>query len=119
MKQLLLIIILTFVSNLGFGQVKKYCYTSYAGTYSMSLFDDGTKKAVYQLYNSAGVVQKTMQGEWMLRDEGVYGTAYMLTIRWTGINSSMPALTFTAQYDGYGNLQGLIDSQNRTWNTCR
>ena len=85
----------------------------------MSLYDDGTKKDVYQLYNSSGGVQKTMQGEWMLRDEGIYGTAYVLTVSWTGLNSSMPELKFTAQYDGYGNLQGLIDSQNRTWNSCR
>jgi hypothetical protein len=90
MKNLLLITILTVITNFSFGQVKKYCYTTYSGTYSMSLYDDGSKKAVYQLYNTAGVLQKTMQGEWMLRDEGVYGTAYMITFSWTGLNSSMP-----------------------------
>lgn len=85
----------------------------------MSLFDDGSKKAVYQLVNTAGVLQKTMQGEWVLRDEGIYGPAYMLTISWTGVNTGMADLKFVAQYDGYGNLQGIIDSQNRTWNSCR
>ncbi len=119
MKTLILISILFLISNISFSQVKKYCYSTYSGNYSMSLYDDGTKKAVYQLYNSSGDLQKTMQGEWMLREEGVYGTAYVLSVSWTGLNSSMPELKFTAQYDGYGNLQGLIDSQNRTWNSCR
>lgn len=102
-----------------YGQTQKYCYSTYAGKYVMSLYDDGTKKAVYQLFNSDGSVQKTMQGEWMLRDEGIYGTAYMLTISWTGVNSGMQELKFVAQYDGYGNLQGIIDSQSRTWDACR
>jgi len=119
MKNLLFSAIFMLLVNLSFGQVKKYCYTTYAGTYSMSLYDDGSKKAVYQLYNTAGVLQKTMQGEWMLRDEGIYGPAYMLTITWTGANAGMAELKYVAQYDGYGSLQGIIDSQNRTWNSCR
>lgn len=119
MKNILLSALFILVSTLSFGQVKKFCYTTYSGTYTMSLFDDGSKKAVYQLVNTAGVLQKTMQGEWMLRDEGIYGPAYMLTISWTGVNTGMADLKFVAQYDGYGNLQGIIDSQNRTWNSCR
>ena len=119
MKKLLFSAIFMLLVNLSYGQVKKFCYTTYAGTYSMSLYDDGSKKAVYQLYNTAGVLQKTMQGEWMLRDEGIYGPAYMLTITWTGANAGMAELKYVAQYDGYGNLQGIIDSQSRTWNSCR
>lgn len=119
MKNILLYALLMFGSTLSFGQVKKFCYTTEAGSYTMSLFDDESKKSVYQLFNTAGVLQKTMQGEWMLRDEGIYGPAYVLTISWTGANTGMADLKFVAQYDGYGNLQGIIDSQNRTWNSCR
>lgn len=119
MKNILFIYFFCLISNFSIGQVKKYCYSTYSGTYSLSLFDDGTKKVVYQLYNTAGVLQKTMQGEWILRDEGVYGTAYMLTVTWTGANIGMQELKFVAQYDGYGSLQGIIDSQSRTWNSCR
>jgi hypothetical protein len=28
-------------------------------------------------------------------------------------------LKFVAQYDGYGNLQGIIDGQSRVWNSCK
>ena len=65
-----------------------------------------------------GDLQKTMQGVWVIKDEGVYGPAYILTISWTGLNSNMPSLKFVCQYDGNGGLQGIIDSQNRTWNQC-
>ena len=53
----------------------------------MSLFDDGTAKVLYQLYNVSGGLVKTMQGEWSMRDEGVYGPAYVITISWTGTNA--------------------------------
>ena len=43
----------------------------------------------------------------------------MLTITWTGANAGMAELKYVAQYDGYGSLQGIIDSQNITWNSCR
>ena len=98
--------------------VKKYCYTTYTGKYVMTLFDDGTKKALFQLYNRGGSLQKTMQGKWMMRDEGVYGTAYMITISWTGLNAGMQELKFVAQFDGYGKLQAIIDSESRTWDYC-
>ncbi len=119
MKNILFTTLFTLIATLSFGQVKKYCYTTYAGTYKISLYEDGSKKAIYQLFNTAGVLQKTMQGEWILRDEGIYGPAYMLTLTWTGVNAGMADLKFVAQYDGAGNLQGIIDSQNRTWNYCK
>jgi hypothetical protein len=31
----------------------------------------------------------------------------------------LPSMKFICQYDGEGQLQALIDSQNRTWNLCR
>jgi hypothetical protein len=97
---------------------KKYCYTTYAGKYEVTLFDDGSKKALYKLYSLSGDLQKTMQGTWLIRDEGVYGPAYMLTLTWTGLNSNMPALKFVCQYDGGGRLQGIIDGQSRVWDRC-
>ncbi len=120
MKNLLLLTAIFLLSvQISFGQVKKYCYSTYSGKYVMSLYDDGTKKAVYQLFNSNGTIQKTMQGEWILRDEGIYGTAYMITITWSGVNAGLQELKFVAQYDGFGNLQGIIDSQSRIWDSCR
>jgi hypothetical protein len=43
----------------------------------------------------------------------------ILTISFTGKNSGLPPMKFNAQYDGYGNLQGLIDNQGRIWGACR
>jgi len=97
---------------------KKYCYKTYAGKYEISLFEGEPRKATYKLYNSYGDLQKIMQGNWVIRDEGVYGAAYVLTLTWSGLNSNMPELKFVCQYDGNGKLQGIIDSQNRTWNQC-
>lgn len=99
-------------------QIKKYCYTTYSGEYAMSLFNDGSGKALYQLYNSSGGLVKTMQGEWSMRDEGLYGPAYVITINWTGVNEGMQGLKFIAQFDGYGLLQGIIDSESRVWDNC-
>jgi len=119
MKALFLLVSLTFINVVGFSQFKKFCYTTYSGKYSMALSDDATKKATYTLYDNAGNAQKTMQGQWMLRDEGVYGISYVLTITWTGLNAGMQELKFVAQYDGYGNLQSIIDAQSRVWNSCK
>lgn len=116
------IIICTFfllVSHLGVAQVKKYCYPTISGKYVMSLYEDGTKNVVYQLFDNVGILQKTMQGTWSMRDEGIYGTVYKITMTWTGVNLGMQDLKFIAQLDGYGNLQAIIDAQNRTWNFCR
>jgi len=99
-------------------EYKKYCYTTYAGKYEITLYDNGTKKVLYKLYNNAGNLQKTMQGTWVIRDEGVYGPAYMLTLSWTGPNENMPALKFVCQYNGNRELQGIIDGQNRIWDRC-
>ena len=97
---------------------RKYCYTTYNGKYEISLTEGGGRKATYKLYNMYGDLQKTMQGVWVIKDQGVYGPAHILTISWTGLNSNMPSLKFVCQYDENGRLQGIIDSQNRTWNQC-
>ena len=120
MKNLILVSALFFLTTqFGFGQIKKYCYSTYSGKYVMSLYDDGSKKAVYQLFNTDGNLGKTMQGEWMMREEGLYGTAYMITITWSGLNAGMQELKFVAQFDGNGKLQGIIDGQSRIWDSCR
>lgn len=98
--------------------ISKYCYTTFDGMYEITLHDDGTKKVFYKLYNKSGSLIKTMQGLWTIRDEGVYGTAMKLTISWTGANSNMQELKYLCQYNGSGNLQAIIDSQSRTWNSC-
>ena len=99
------------------GDWRIYCYTSVQGVYKMKL-DDNSKKVKYILYKN-NVPSKVMTGTWELKDEGVYGPTYKLTISWDGVNSSMPEMKFIAQYDGSGELQGLIDIQNRTWNKCK
>jgi hypothetical protein len=97
---------------------KKYCVNTTSGKYEISLTEGGSNHVYYKLYNQSGVLQKTMQGNWILRDEGVYGTAYIITITWTGANSGMPDLKFICQYDGNRELQAIIDGQQRTWNRC-
>jgi hypothetical protein len=86
----------------------------------MSLYDDESGKAVYQLFDKNGNLQKTMQGEWIMRDEGIYGgPAYKIIISWTGLNTGMPDLKFIAQINLLGDLQGIIDNRNNIWNACR
>jgi YD repeat-containing protein len=98
----------------------KYCSESYKGKYEISLIDDGTFKASFNLYeNTTGRLLKSLKGKWTIRDEGVYGTVYRLTFEFTGVDSNLPSMKFTCQYDGYGQLQAIIDSQDRTWDKCR
>lgn len=99
--------------------IKKYCVNTVKGKYEITLLDDKTYTVSYKLYDKLNKLIKTVQGKWTLRDEGVYGTAYRLTIDFTGANSNLPSMKFTCQYDGSGNLQSLIDNQDRTWNWCR
>jgi hypothetical protein len=97
---------------------KKFCYTTSAGKYEISLEEGSDNKAYYKLYNGSGQLSKTMQGFWEIRDEGVYGSLYVLTLRWSGLNADMPSLKFTCQYNASGQLQQLIDSQKRNWYPC-
>jgi hypothetical protein len=59
-----------------------------------------------------------MQGKWKMQDEGVYGSAYKIRISWSGANTNMPELVFLCQFDAFGSIQGIIDSENRTWQIC-
>ena len=96
-----------------------FCYTNINGKYKLGLDDGGEQNVTYQLYNISGSLIKTVVGKWTLQDEGIYGPAMILTINFTGINAGLPSMKFTAQYDGYGNLQGVIDNQGRAWDACR
>ncbi len=104
--------------NLVSADSKKYCYTTSSGKYEITLEQGGDNKTYYKLYNGSGELVKTMQGYWEIRDEGVYGSLYVLTIRWSGLNADLPNLKFTCQYNASGQLQQLIDSQKRNWYPC-
>ena len=107
-----------FIPSETSNSTRKYCISNSVGKYEISLLEGGSNKAYFKLYNGSGALQKTMQGNWVLRDEGVYGSAYKLTISWTGPNAGMADLKFNCQYDGSGLLQALFDPQGRTWNSC-
>lgn len=98
---------------------RNYCISTTANKYILSLFDDGSKKVIYKLYDKNGNLTKTIQGVWVIKDEGVYGAAYFLYISWSGLNSNMPNLKYTCQYDAKRVLQSIIDSQGRTWFECK
>jgi hypothetical protein len=97
---------------------RNYCISTSSNKYILSLFDDGSKKVIYKMYDLNGNLSKTIQGVWEINNEGVYGSAYILKTSWTGLNSGMPSLRFTCQYYAGGKLQSIIDSQNRTWYEC-
>jgi hypothetical protein len=119
MKKLFFCFVILFFSiAFSNAQVKKYCYSTYSGKYVMTLHNDGSNKAIYQLYNNRGLLQKTMQGIWLMQDEGVYGSAYMITITWTGLNSNLSKLKFIANFDGNGKLNAITDGESRIWNYC-
>jgi hypothetical protein len=118
-KAVLLSVFLVLFIFDGKSQIKNFCYTLSNGKYVLALYDDGTKKVSYDLYSNSGTLQKTVKGTWTLRDEGVYGPSYVLTVAWTGVNAGLPELKFNVVYDGYGNMQSLTDVTGRTWNNCR
>jgi hypothetical protein len=119
MKKIYLLILVLFISAGLNAQTKKYCFVTYKDKYEISLSDNGSHSAFLNLYDNNGNLLKSTQGEWTIRDEGVYGAAYRLTFSFTGKNSNLPSMKFTCQYDGSGLLQALIDSQERTWSWCR
>lgn len=118
MKKIVLMAILILPLQILLAQSKKYCVSNSTNKYEITLSDDGSNDATFNLYDNNGNLKKATQGEWILRDEGVYGTSYVLTFVFTGKNANLSPMKFTCQYDGYGNLQALIDSQSRTWNKC-
>jgi hypothetical protein len=117
-KIYLLILLLMFSIHYTNAQSKEYCISNSTGKYEITLSGDGSNNATFNLYDNNGNLKKATQGEWILRDEGVYGPSYVLTFVFTGKNANLSPMKFTCQYDGYGNLQALIDSQSRTWNKC-
>lgn len=98
--------------------IKKFCIGTSQNKYEITISEGGSMEVIYKLFNTQGVLLKTMNGNWSIQDEGVYGAAYKLKLTWGGVNSKMPPLVFLCQYDAYGNIQGIIDSQNITWEKC-
>jgi hypothetical protein len=98
---------------------KKYCVSTYKNKYEIVITVDDSNKAYYNLYDNNNKLIKTTKGKWTIKDEGVYGAAYRLTFDFIGANSNLPSMKFTCQYDASGQLQALIDSQDRTWESCR
>jgi len=119
MKKYFILICLFVMAYGANAQNSKYCSETEQGRYEITLIDDGTYKATFNYYDTYGMELKSTQGKWTIRDEGFYGPAYRLTFEFTGLNSNLPSMKFTCQYDGYGQLQAIIDSQDRTWNKCR
>ena len=97
---------------------KKFCIKTSNSTYEITFFEGGANSLLYKLYNNQGNLLKTMQGKWKMQDEGVYGSAYKIRISWSGANTNMPELVFLCQFDAFGSIQGIIDSENRTWQIC-
>lgn len=75
--------------------LKKFCYTTASSKYELSLEEGSDNKTFYKLYNSSGDLVKTMQGYWEIRDEGVYGSLFVLIIKWSGLNADLPNLKYT------------------------
>jgi tetratricopeptide (TPR) repeat protein len=97
---------------------KKFCVRTTNSMYELTFFEGGANSLLYKLYNNQGNLLKTMQGKWKMQDEGVYGSAYKIRISWSGANTNMPELVFLCQFDAFGSIQGIIDSENRTWQIC-
>jgi hypothetical protein len=93
----------------------KYCSYNKGNKYELTLINDGSGNALYKLFNSNGVLIKVVNGKWSIKDEGFYGNANKLTFE----NSTSQSMKFLCQYDGYGNLQNLIDSLNVSWFKCK
>ena len=97
---------------------KKFCIRTTNSMYELTFFEGGANAIAYKLYNNQGNVLKTTAGKWKMQDEGVYGSAYKIRISWSGANTNMPELVFLCQFDAFGSIQGIIDSENRTWQIC-
>jgi WD40 repeat protein len=98
--------------------IQNFCFTTYEGKYKISLFNDGSYNASYKLFSSTGQLKKTVSAKWSIKDEGVYGSAYILYVNFTGANASLGSMKFTCQYDAGWSLQAIIDNRDRTWNAC-
>ncbi len=105
-------------TNVQASSTKKFCYATSMYKYELTMEEGSTNKVYYKLYNSNGKLEKTIQGIWTMRNDGVYGNAYNLTIEWTGANSSMSDLKFNCRFYANGQIQSLTDNQKRVWEQC-
>jgi uncharacterized protein (TIGR02145 family) len=98
---LIVVLLASFQTN---AQTKKFCAQDKQGTkYEISL-TEGSGTAITRTYSSTGVLKNQISGTFSKTDEGVYGSAYFITIFLPNGN-----MKFLASYDAEGKIQDLKD----------
>lgn len=83
---------------------KKFCaIDSYGKKYELNL-TEGSGIITAKTYSSSGALLGNLNGSWSIQNEGVYGSAYFLTAKF-----SSGTMKFLVVRDGYGNIQELQD----------
>ncbi len=95
-------------------QLKKFCAQDNNGNkYEISLIE-GSGTAITRTYSSTGTLKNEISGTFSRTDEGVYGSAYFITILLPNGN-----MKFLASYDAEGKVQELKDvSAGRVFYAC-
>jgi hypothetical protein len=94
--------------------IKSFCaYDNLNSKYELNLNED-SKSLTYKKYNSSGSLLQTLNGTYVMRDEGVYGPTFKII---ASINGN--TLKWLVIRDGFGNIQELRDeSAGRVWSKC-
>jgi uncharacterized protein (TIGR02145 family) len=103
MKYLFLfsLILPLFVAN---AQIKIFCAKDNQGNkYEINL-TEGAGSAIVRTYTSSGELKNQLSGTFTMSDEGVYGSAYYVTVSLTNGN-----MKFLATFDSNGKIQELKD----------
>ena len=114
-KFLLFLLIGILFSSSSFSQgTTSFCaYDNYGSKFELNLNDDA-KTLTYKKYTSNGNLIQTLYGTYLLRDEGVYGSALKVV---ASVNGS--TMKWIVIIDGFGNTQELKDeSAGRVWSPC-
>ena len=114
-KFLLFLLIGILFSSSSFSQgTTSFCaYDNYGSKFELNLNDDA-KTLTYKKYTSNGNLIQTLYGTYLLRDEGVYGSALKVV---ASVNGS--TMKWIVIIDGFGNTQELRDeSAGRVWSKC-
>lgn len=110
MKKLILILILSALSNYGFSQGKDFTFCW--GNISVTIFDGG--KAQMEMYNLNKKVINKKTGEFTLY--GVGSTTELLKIQF---NSSSEEYSYDLIRNGQGTPSVIIDKQARRYTLCK